>query len=270
MKERVLLVGGGKMGGVMLAGWLGRGLPRDHVVVIEPAAAADALKKNHSIIVHSGPEAIDAAFRPDVVVFAVKPQSMAAVVPAYARYGEQAAVFLSIAAGKTIASFRQALGQRAAIVRAMPNTAAAIGRGISVCCAGPGVSEAQRRQCTELLEAVGEVAWVKQEGLLDPVTAVSGSGPAYVFLLVEALAEAGFKAGLPSELARHLARATVVGSGELLRQSPEAPSVLRENVTSPGGTTAEALKILMGSDGLQPLFDKAIAAATRRARELAG
>lgn len=257
------------MGGALLGGWLAQGLPRERVVVIEPASAADALKKKHGVAVYSGPEGIDATFRPKVVVFAVKPQAMAEVAPAYARYVELGPVFLSIAAGKTIASFRQALGQRATVVRAMPNTPAAIGRGISVCCAGPGVSETQRRQCTELLEAVGEVAWVEQEDLLDPVTAVSGSGPAYVFLLVEALAEAGFKAGLPPELAGRLARATVVGSGELLRQSPDTPKVLRENVTSPGGTTAEALKILMGRDGLQPLLDKAIAAATRRARELA-
>jgi pyrroline-5-carboxylate reductase len=270
MNERLILVGGGKMGGAMLAGWLARGLPRDHVVVVEPGAPAEALRAAHGVTVHAGPEAIDPAFKPDVVVLAVKPQFMDGAAPPYARYAAPGVVFLSIAAGRTIAYFRAKLGAAAAIVRAMPNTPAAVGRGMSVCCAGPGVSAAQKRQCTALLEAVGEVAWVTDEGLIDPVTAVSGGGPAYVFLLVETLAEAGVKAGLPPELALQIARATVAGSGELLRQSPEPPSVLRQNVTSPGGTTLEALKILMAPDGLQPLFDKAIAAATRRGRELAG
>jgi len=154
-------------------------------------------------------------------------------------------------------------------VRAMPNTPAAVGRGITVACAGGGVTKAQRDRCHALLEAVGEVAWVEDEGLIDPVTAVSGGGPAYVFLLIECLAEAGAAAGLPKDLAMRLARATVSGSGELARLSPEPPSVLRQNVTSPAGTTLEALKILMAPDGLQPMLTRAIAAATKRSRELA-
>jgi pyrroline-5-carboxylate reductase len=152
----------------------------------------------------------------------------------------------------------------------MPNTPAAVGRGITVACANPNVTATQREQCDELLAAVGEVAWVEEEGLLDAVTAVSGGGPAYVFLLIECLAGAGTAAGLPADLAMRLARATVSGSGELARLSSEPAAVLRQNVTSPGGTTLEALKILMAPDGLQPLFTKAIAAATRRSRELAG
>jgi pyrroline-5-carboxylate reductase len=152
----------------------------------------------------------------------------------------------------------------------MPNTPAAVGRGITVCCPNQPVTAAQRRQCQALLEAVGEVEWVEDEALLDPVTALSGGGPAYVFLLIEALAAAGAKAGLPADLAMRLARATVAGAGELARRSDQPVATLRQNVTSPGGTTLEALNILMADDGLQPLFDQAIAAATRRSRELAG
>jgi pyrroline-5-carboxylate reductase len=179
-------------------------------------------------------------------------------------------VFLSIAAGRTIAYFERHLGAQAAIVRSMPNTPAAVGRGITVACSNRHVSAAQRELCDELLAAVGEVAWIADEGLLDAVTAVSGGGPAYVFLLIECLAEAGAAAGLPPDLAMRLARITVSGAGELARLSSEPASVLRQNVTSPAGTTLEALKILMAADGLQPLMTKAIAAATRRSRELAG
>lgn len=270
MKERLLLIGGGKMGSAMLSGWLARGLPRNHVVIVEPGPAAEGVRTSHGVAVCAAPDGIDPAFKPDVVVFAVKPQFMDGAAPHYARYAAPSTVFLSIAAGKTIAYFRAKLGDGAVIVRAMPNTPAAVGRGMSVCVAGPGVTETQRAQCTALLEAVGEVAWVTDEALIDPVTAVSGGGPAYVFLLVECLAEAGVAAGLPAELSMRIARATVAGSGELLRQSPEPPSVLRQNVTSPAGTTLEALKILMAPEGMQALFTKAVAAATRRSRELAG
>jgi len=266
----LLLVGGGKMGGAMLAGWLARGLAPGHVVVVEPAAPAEALRARHGVTVVASPEAIPPAFRPDVVILAVKPQSMAAAAPPYRRFAGSGTLFLSIAAGKTVVALRALLGPEALIVRAMPNTPAAVGRGMSVCCAGAGVTAAQRSLATALLESVGEVAWVEEEGLIDAVTAVSGGGPAYVFLLAEALAAAGVAAGLPAELSAHIARATVAGSGELLRQAPEPPAVLRQNVTSPGGTTLEALKVLMAPDGLQPLLDRAIAAATRRSRELAG
>jgi pyrroline-5-carboxylate reductase len=178
-------------------------------------------------------------------------------------------VFLSIAAGKTLHYFAHHLGADAKVVRSMPNTPAAVRQGISVATAAPGVSEAEKKRCHEVLEAVGQVLWVEDEALMDPVTALSGSGPAYVFLLVEAMAAAGAKLGLSAEMAMQLARATVAGSGELLRQSAEPAAQLRVNVTSPGGTTAAALKVLMADDGIQQVFDKALAAAALRSQELA-
>jgi pyrroline-5-carboxylate reductase len=222
--------------------------------VVKLYASADALPKR---------------FVPAAVVLAVKPQSLPETLPAYRRFADGKTVFLSIAAGKTLRFFARGLGDAAATVRAMPNTPAAIGRGIAVACANPQVTPAQRTLCTRLLAAAGEVAWVDDEALIDPVTAVSGSGPAYVFLLIECLAAAGVSAGLPAELATMLARATVAGSGELARLSSGDAAQLRRNVTSPGGTTEAALKVLMGPGGLAPLMDKAIAAATARSRELA-
>jgi pyrroline-5-carboxylate reductase len=186
------------------------------------------------------------------------------------RFADEGAVFLSIAAGKTLAYFARHLGATAKVVRAMPNTPAAVRQGISVACAAGGVSATEKKRCQGLLEAVGQALWVEDETLMDPVTALSGSGPAYVFLLVEAMAAAGSTLGLAPEMEMQLARATVAGSGELLRQSAEPAGQLRVNVTSPGGTTAEALKVLMAADGLQPIFDKALAAAARRSKELAG
>jgi pyrroline-5-carboxylate reductase len=267
---RLLLVGCGKMGGAMLRGWIARGLAPENGLVIEPnpAALEDLIGKG--VRVASGAEGIPSDFQPDVVVLAVKPQMMEGAIGGYARFARPETLFLSIAAGKTIAYFQGHLGAAAAIVRAMPNTPAAIGRGISVAVASRQVSPAQRGLADTLLAACGEVAWVEEEGLIDPVTALSGGGPAYVFLLIETLAEAGRKAGLPADLALRLARVTVSGAGELARLSPDSAEQLRRNVTSPKGTTLEALNILMAEDGIQPLFDRAIAAATRRSRELAG
>jgi pyrroline-5-carboxylate reductase len=261
---KVLLVGCGKMGSALLAGWLDRGMDAAGVVVVEPALP----DLGPGVTVVAGEAAIPAGFRPDVVVLAVKPQAMAEVLPPYARFGR--AVFLSIAAGKTIAFFEGMLGA-AALVRAMPNTPAAVRRGITVCCANARADADARALCGRLLEAVGEVGWVDDEGLMDAVTAVSGSGPAYVFLLAEAMAAAGVAQGLPPDLANRLARATVAGSGELLRQSAETAGQLRKNVTSPGGTTAAALAVLMAEGrGLAELMTEAVAAATRRGKELAG
>ena len=266
----LLLVGCGKMGGAMLRGWLQRGVgPRD-VTVIEPNMASVADLATAGIRLLADAAELPPDLKPAVVVLAVKPQMMDGALPACRRFAGANTVFLSIAAGRTIAYFERHLGAQAAIVRSMPNTPAAVGRGITVACANCQVSAAQRDLCHELLAAVGEVAWVENEGLLDAVTAVSGGGPAYVFLLIECLAEAGAAAGLPADLAMRLARVTVSGAGELARLSSEPAAVLRQNVTSPGGTTLEALKILMAADGLQPLMTKAIAAAARRARELAG
>ena len=260
---KILLVGGGKMGSAMLSGWLDRGIAKDDVVVVDPSLP------DLGVAVVAAEGAIPADFEPDVVVLAVKPQVMAEVLPPYGRF--KRAVFLSIAAGKPIAFFRSHLGGDAVLVRAMPNTPAAVRRGITVCCAGAEVGPAARSLCQSLLEAVGEVGWVEDEALMDAVTAVSGSGPAYVFLLAEVMAAAGVAQGLPADLAERLARATVSGAGELLRQSPEAAEQLRKNVTSPGGTTAAALAALMAEPGgFGGLMMEAVAAATRRGRELAG
>lgn len=265
---RVLLVGCGKMGSALLSGWLDRGAAPADVVVVEPGEAAAAFA-SRGVSVVAAAETVPAAFRPDVVVLAVKPQVMAAAAAPYARYSD--AVFLSIAAGKTLGFFTGLLGAGAAIVRAMPNTPAAVRRGMSVCVANARVDAKGRAACQSLLEAVGDVAWIEDEALMDAVTAVSGSGPAYVFLLAEALAAAGARAGLPGDLAERLARATVAGAGELLRLSSDGAGQLRVNVTSPGGTTAAALAVLMAEGkGLTELMSEAVDAATRRGRELAG
>jgi pyrroline-5-carboxylate reductase len=262
----LLLVGCGKMGGAMLEGWLARGLAAADFVVAEPI---DALRPRTSGV-RAVASTSDVAKTPEIVVLAVKPQSMDGVLPDLKRFADEDAVFLSIAAGKTLKYFASHLGTTAKVVRSMPNTPAAVRQGITVATAASGVSEAEKNRCHQLLEAVGQVIWVDDEALMDPVTALSGSGPAYVFLLVEAMAAAGAKLGLTPDMAMQLARATVAGSGELLKQSSEPASQLRVNVTSPGGTTAEALKVLMAADGIQPVFDKALAAASRRSKELAG
>ena len=266
----ILLVGCGKMGGALLAGWLDHGLSAADAIVVEPAdALAEAVRARHGVTVLGDAAALDAGLVPRVVVLAVKPQAMDGVASAYARFAAPGTVFLSIAAGKTIGYFTRHLGDRAAIVRAMPNTPAAVARGITVMCANPLVDDGQRAACETLLAAVGEVLWCDDEGLLDPVTAVSGSGPAYVFLLIECLAAAGVDAGLAPEMAARLARATVSGAGELARLADEPADQLRRNVTSPGGTTEAALGVLMAGDGLGTLMSRAVAAATQRSRELA-
>lgn len=263
----ILLIGCGKMGGALLAGWRERRIaPR--FIVVEPADISAALP-SPEVTHHRSPNAVPADLAPAAIVLAVKPQSLDEVLPPYRGFAQRGIPFLSIAAGKTLGYFARQLGTDAAVVRSMPNTPAAIGRGIAVACANPQVSDAARGLCDRLLAAVGEVAWVEDEGLLDAVTALSGSGPAYVFLLIECLAKAGVEAGLPEKLAQRLALATVAGAGELARVAPEPPATLRENVTSPGGTTRAALDVLMAPDGLERLLVKAVAAATRRSRELA-
>jgi pyrroline-5-carboxylate reductase len=263
----VLLVGCGKMGQAMLAGWLSAGTI-GHATVIEPGSIGP-LAEDPRVAALTDPESLPDGYRADVVVLAVKPQMMPAAAPAYRTIVERGAVVLSIAAGKTFAVYAGYYGEAAAVVRAMPNTPAAIGRGISVAVANAPVSDDQRALCDRLLSAVGSVEWVDDEELLDAVTAVSGSGPAYIFLLIEAMAAAGEKVGLPPALAMRLARETVSGAGELARLSPESAEQLRKNVTSPNGTTFAALAVLMAEDGMQPLLDAAIAAATVRSRELA-
>jgi pyrroline-5-carboxylate reductase len=263
----LVLLGAGKMGQAMLEGWLARGLPTRKVVVLEPqpVKSVKALARRGLKLNPKGRPMPAAA-----IVVAVKPQSAPEALPALGDYVGRGTLVISIMAGRTLRFLETALPAGAAIVRAMPNTPAAIGRGITTAVADKRVSARQRRQTTELLSAIGGVEWVSDEALMDAVTAVSGSGPAYVFLLAEAMTKAGIAAGLPPPLAARLARETVAGSGELLHRATLDPATLRQNVTSPGGTTAAAVEVLMGPSGLDELLTKAIAAATRRGRELAG
>jgi pyrroline-5-carboxylate reductase len=262
----ILLVGCGKMGSALMAGWIDRGTPAEIIFVVDPAGPDLPEDVNGGADISDIPK----GFSPAVVVLAVKPQAMHAVAASYRAMVAPGTVFLSIAAGRNIASFEALLGGDAAIVRAMPNTPAAVGRGVTVLCANANVNPPQRAMCESMLSAVGAVAWIEDEGQMDAVTGVSGSGPAYVFLLVEAMAAAGVAAGLPDDLAMTLARETVAGSGELLARSPEDAATLRRNVTSPGGTTEAALGILMGEPGLTDLMTRAILRATERSKELAG
>ena len=256
----LVLLGCGKMGSALLQGWLARGVAPGAVQVIEPNPS-DWLRAQGVGLNGALPQ------DPAVAVVAVKPQMMGAALPALAALGET--LFVSIAAGTTLAALDAALGGGRRIVRAMPNTPAAVGRGISAILGNPAAGPADLDLAEALLAAVGEVVRLPDEGLMDAVTAVSGSGPAYVFHLIEALAAAGAAQGLPADLAMRLARATVCGAGELARQSPESAAQLRINVTSPGGTTAAALAVLMDEDaGLPPLMARAVAAATARGREL--
>ncbi|KRQ09228.1 pyrroline-5-carboxylate reductase [Bradyrhizobium sp. USDA 4503] len=261
----IALAGAGKMGGAMLTGWLAQGLAPERVAVIDPhlspeisALAAKGVRLN--------PQAKDLG-TVDTLVVAVKPQSFRDAGAALKSFVGPSTLVVSIMAGTTMSALEEVVG--GAVVRAMPNTPAAIGRGITVAVPSKRVTAAQRAMTDALLKATGLVEWVDDESLMDAVTAVSGSGPAYVFLLAEELARAGVAAGLPEQLATTLARATIAGSGELLHRSDLPSATLRQNVTSPGGTTAAALEVLMANDGMQPLMTRAIAAAARRSRELA-
>jgi len=268
----LLLVGCGKMGGALLSGWIEAGRSPSSITVVEPEAAAfrKAVSSLPEGINHvTSPHALSGAYSPAMIVLAVKPQIMDEVVPNFRRFAQDGVAVLSIAAGRSIDYFQDALGKRAAIVRAMPNTASAIGSGITAAIANAYVSAEQHALCDQLLTAVGEVVWLTDEAHMDAVTAVSGSGPAYVFLLTECMAKAGEEAGLPPNLAMQLARATVAGAGAMLVVSPEEAAKLRQNVTSPGGTTEAALKVLMAPDGLQQIMTRAVAAAAKRSHELA-
>jgi pyrroline-5-carboxylate reductase len=268
LSKTILLVGAGKMGGALLEGWLALGLDPKHAAVLEPQPARELIAlAGRGLRLNATPSAIGEV---SAIIVAVKPQMAAEVMPALASYVGAGTVVVSIMAGRTLAFLEYALSQHAALVRAMPNTPAAIGRGITVAVPNVRVSGRQRELVHALLSATGAVEWIADEALMDAVTAVSGSGPAYVFLLVEALAQAGAEVGLPADLAERLARATVAGSGELLQRSPLDPATLRQNVTSPGGTTAAALAVLGGPQGLRELMTRAVAAATARSRQLAG
>ena len=261
----LILVGAGRMGGAMLEGWIALGIDPGKIVVLEPNPSRELMKlTGRGLRVNPGEPAAEAS----VLVIAVKPQVADEVVPALAPRVGPSSVVISIMAGRTLRGLEQAL-PRAGLVRAMPNLPAAIGRGITVAVPNARVSGRQRDVADRLLGATGAVEWFEDESLLDAVTAVSGSGPAYVFLLAETLAQAGTAAGLPAELAARLARATVCGAGALLEDAALDPAALRQNVTSPGGTTAAALEVLMAEQGLRPLLERAVIAATRRSRELA-
>jgi pyrroline-5-carboxylate reductase len=259
----IVLAGAGKMGGAMLTGWLAGGLDAKRAVVVEPHPS-DEIKALAAKGVRLNPKEDVTA---ETLVVAVKPQTFPEAGPLLKPFVGASTLVVSIMAGTKIAALENVCGGM--VVRAMPNTPAAIGRGITVAVPAKSVSAAQRATADALLRAIGSVEWVDDEKLMDAVTAVSGSGPAYVFLLAEELARAGVAAGLPAELATKLARATVAGSGELLHRSDLSSATLRQNVTSPGGTTAAALDVLMGSDGMKKLMTRAVAAATQRSKDLA-
>ncbi|MEM7044401.1 MAG: pyrroline-5-carboxylate reductase [Pseudomonadota bacterium] len=266
----VLLVGSGKMGAALLSGWLDHGLLKSDVLVVEPADGGRDAVARLGVEAVSGPDKIpedSAPFR--ALIFAVKPQMMADVLPAYRNIIAGGALVVSIAAGTAIARFEHMFGSETAVVRAMPNTPAAIGQGTTALIANARVDDRQQGLAEALMAAVGQVHWLDDEEQMHAVTAMSGGGPAYVFLLIETLAKAGIANGVPEALAWPMARSTVIGSAALAGASEELAETLRKNVTSPGGTTQAALGVLMAEDGVQPLFDRAIRAATERSGELA-
>jgi pyrroline-5-carboxylate reductase len=269
LPQSLVLIGAGKMGGAMLDGWLATGMRPQGITILDPQIAPDTLTtaRANGIQVNPPLAHVPAA---NAVVLAVKPQMLDAVAPALRAILKPGVVLVSILAGKTMADIAARIGGSPALVRAMPNLPASVRRGVTAAVAGAGVTEAQKRMADALLKGVGKVEWLTDEGLIDAVTAVSGSGPAYVFHMVEALSVAGMAAGLPAELAERLARATIEGAGEMLFKSDLPPAILRQNVTSPGGTTAAALEVLMAENGLTPLMRRTVAAAKRRAEELAG
>ncbi|KQO72494.1 pyrroline-5-carboxylate reductase [Methylobacterium sp. Leaf88] len=261
------LVGAGKMGGAMLSGWLAGGLDPARTTILDPQASPELQALCAARGLALNPAAPPVA---EALVLAMKPQGLDAAEPALAPLIGPGTLVVSVLAGKTIANLRDRLPGARAIVRAMPNLPASIGRGATGAVASPEVDDGQRAQAHALLASVGLVEWLDDEGLIDALTAVSGSGPAYVFLLAEAMAEAGIAAGLPADMATRLARETVSGAAALLAADPRDAARLRQDVTSPGGTTAEALAVLMRSGGLPDLMREAVDAARRRAGALAG
>ncbi len=269
-KSALILVGAGKMGGALLAGWLGQGIDPGRINVVEPNAdQAKMLKNRYGVSVASSVQALSLDAAPDAVILAVKPQAMEAALKDYRPFVAEGTAFISIAAGKTLDFFLRHLGEEAAIIRAMPNLPSTVQQGATVLCASSAVTDTQRQLASFLFDAVGLAGWVEEEALLDAATALSGSGPAYVFLLAEAMLEAGIALGLPPQLANRFARQTLQGSATMLAQAEESPHVLREHVTSPGGTTEAALRVLMREGGVRSLILEAMQAAATRSRELA-
>jgi len=269
MAVLVVLAGCGNMGFAMLSGWLKSGkLNPYEVQVVEPNEGLRARAATLGANVSATAAEMPADIAPKLVIFAVKPQVMRDVVPGYQRFAGTGATFLSIAAGTRVSVFEELLGKSAAIVRCMPNTPAAIGKGMMVTFANPNVADGAKDFVADLLSASGEVATIDDEGLMDAVTAVSGSGPAYIFHFIESLTAAAETAGLPTETAKLLAMQTVYGAAALAAESHETPGRLREQVTSPNGTTAAALGVLMGGDRLKILVTEAVEAARKRSVEL--
>jgi len=263
----IVLIGAGRMGQALLAGWAQRGIAPLLAVEPSPSNQLRRFAKKHHVALFARADSI-ASVRAAACVVALKPQVLKSEAPRLRAIADSGAVMISIAAGTNTATLKKAWGARARLVRAMPNTPGAIGRGITALYAAKGAGAKDKALAERLLSALGQTLWVKRESDVDVVTAVSGSGPAYVFLLVEALAEAGIAEGLPRAMAQTLARATVAGSGALLDADPARAEILRRNVTSPGGTTEAALHVLLARNGLSPLLRRAVAAARRRAREL--
>lgn len=262
-RNGMVLLGCGKMGSAMLEGWLARGIPPESVHVIDPAPS-DWLRDTGVKLNADLPQS------PAVAIVAVKPQMMGDALPLLQAFGNSKTLFISIAAGTSLARFSEALGAATPIIRAMPNTPAAVGCGITALIGNARASEGDMALAETLLAAVGTTVRLDDESQMDAVTALSGSGPAYVFHMIEAMALAGQAEGLAPDLAMKLARATVIGAGQLAAGSDETAEQLRINVTSPKGTTAAALEVLMHIDtGLPPLMARAIAAAAARSRELA-
>lgn len=269
LPQSLVLIGAGKMGGAMLEGWLRIGIDPAGIALIDPKPSDEmvALANEKGMRLNPSAKEIGPA---EVIVLATKPQMLDTAAPAVQAFIHPKTLLISILAGKTLSDLASRLPNATAIIRAMPNLPASVQRGATAAAPGKGISMAQMAVADALLASIGKVEWLDDERLIDAVTAVSGSGPAYVFYLVECLAKAGVDAGLPVKVAERLARATIEGAGEMLFQSPLPPGTLRQNVTSPGGTTAAALEVLMAEDGLAPLMTRAVAAAKRRAGELAG
>jgi len=262
----VLLIGAGRMGSALLQGWLGRGVKSIVVVEPKPSAELRRLARAKKIALSATPSEVKR--KPSVCVVAIKPQVLKGEAETLAGFAQSGALMISIAAGTSVAALTKAWGKKARIIRAMPNTPGAIGHGITGLYAAKGVTAADKKRAVSLLSALGQTEWVARESLIDSVTAVSGSGPAYLFLMAEALTEAGMAEGLPRAQAEKFARATVAGAGALLAADKSPPRALREAVTSPGGTTAAALAVLMADDGLAQLMKRAVAVARKRAQEL--
>ena len=269
MTIRLVLAGCGNMGYAMLSGWLKSGkLAPSAVFVVEPNSELRQRAATLGCATSADASEIPGDAVPDLVVIAVKPQVIRDVTAAYKRFGDGRTTFVSIAAGTPVATFEDILGGRAPVVRCMPNTPASIGKGMMVVFSNPLVSDDTKRFVADLLSASGEVATIDDEGLMDAVTAVSGSGPAYIFHFIEALTVAAEKAGLPKATAMLLAMQTVYGAASLAAESQEEPGVLRQQVTSPNGTTAAALGVLMGEDRMTKLLTQAVEAARLRSIEL--